>query len=63
LRQAIENSGITRYVIAKETGIGQDSLCLFVNGKRGLSMRAMDKLGEYLGLRIVADKPPAKKGG
>jgi hypothetical protein len=65
LRQAISTSGKTRYAISKETGIGQDTLSLFVNGKRGLSMEVMDKLGECLGLRIVADnsKSKAKKGG
>jgi transcriptional regulator with XRE-family HTH domain len=62
LRQAIEASGRTRYAIAKESGVGQDTLSLFANGKRGLSMEAMDAIGQCLGLWIVADKPNPKKG-
>jgi plasmid maintenance system antidote protein VapI len=63
VRQVIETSGKTRYVISKETGIGQDTLSLFVNGKRGLSMEVLDKLGEYLGLRVVADMPDKRAKG
>ena len=63
LRQAVLNCGQTRYAISKATGIGQDQLSRFVNGERGVSMELMDTLGEYLRLRIVADKPRTKKGG
>jgi plasmid maintenance system antidote protein VapI len=63
LRHAVLNCGQTRYAISKATGIGQDKLSRFVNGERGVSCEVMDKLGEYLGLRIVADKPHKAKGG
>ena len=61
LRQAILNCGQTRYAISKATGIGQDKLCRFMNGERGVSMSVMDKLGEYLGLHIVADEKKGEK--
>ena len=61
LRQAILTSGQTRYVIAKATGVGQDTLSRFIHGERGLSMDAMDAVGQYLGLQLVAP-PRAKKG-
>ena len=60
LREAIETSGKTRYAIAQETGVGQDTLCRFVKGERGVSMEAMDAIGECLGLRLVVDKPAKK---
>lgn len=63
LRKAVLNCGQTRYAISKATGIRQDQLSRFVNGERGVSCTVMDKLGEYLGLRIVADKPRTRKGG
>jgi len=53
LRRAIETSGVSRYRIAKETGVSQSSLALFVSGERGLSIEAMDAVGLYLGLSIV----------
>ena len=62
LRRVILDCGQTRYAICKATGIGQDVLSRFIHGERGLSMEVLDTLGDYLGLRIVADKPRAKKG-
>lgn len=60
LRRAIETCGKTRYVISKETGIGQDTLSLFVNARRGVSMDVLDRLGEYLDLEL---RPIRKSAG
>jgi DNA transposition AAA+ family ATPase len=62
IRQAISDSGISRYRIANDTGIDESALAKFFNGHRGLSMEAMNALGEYLELRIVMDRKPTKKG-
>jgi hypothetical protein len=62
VRQAIDACGKTRYRIGHDTGIDQATLCRFMSGKAGLSNPILDTLGEYLGLRIVVDKP-RKKGG
>ena len=62
IRQAIDDSGQTRYRIAQETGIDESGLAKYYNGHQGLSSDAIDRLGEYLGLRIVMDRKP-KKGG
>lgn len=53
LRKAIEESGLTRYRISQETGISESTLSKFYLGQRGLSMEAMDALGECLQLTIV----------
>jgi len=63
LRQALVNCGETRYRIAKNTGIGADTLCRFVNGERFLSAEAMDTLGEYLGLELRKRRSTTRKGG
>ena len=55
LRQAIDDSGLTRYRIAQDTGIDESALAKFYNGRRGLSLDHIDQLWEYLGLKIVAD--------
>jgi hypothetical protein len=52
-RQAIDDSGLTRYRISMETGIDQAVLSKFCLGQRGLSMESLDTLGKFLGLRIV----------
>ena len=63
LRDAIKSCGKTRYRIWQETGISQEVLSRFVNMKGGLSMRAVDKIGEYLGLKITFERRPRKQKG
>lgn len=62
LRQAIDDSGLTRYRIAQETGISETALALFYNGQRGLSMKALNALGEFLQLKITLGRKPGKEG-
>jgi transcriptional regulator with XRE-family HTH domain len=62
LRQAIDDSGLTRYQISKETGIDESALAKFYNGRRGLSMEALNALGEFLQLTITLGRKPGKKG-
>ena len=63
IRHAINNCGLTRYRIAKETGISQPTLSRFMSGERGLTMKALDTLADFLGLNIqVRNKPNKRKG-
>lgn len=62
LRQAIDDCGLSRYEIAKETGIDESALAKFYNGHRGLSMEALNALGEFLQLKIMMGRKPDKKG-
>ena len=62
LRQAIDDSGLTRYRIAKETGISEATLSKFYLGQRGLSMEALNALGECLQLTISLGRRPEGKG-
>lgn len=61
LRRAVSESHLSRYRIAKETGLSQSLLSRFVSGDRGLSLDAIDKLGTLLGFRLVLHRAP--KGG
>jgi len=61
LRQAIDDSGLTRYQIAKATDIDESALAKFYNGHRGLSMKALNALGECLELTIIMRRKPSKK--
>ena len=63
LRQAIDNSGLTRYQIAKATGIDESALAKFYNGHRGLSMDALNALGGFLQLKITLGRKPGPKKG
>jgi len=59
LRAAIERSSLTRYRIAKDTGIPETSLMRFVRGETSLRLDKADALADYLGLELVKRK--AKK--
>ena len=43
LRQAIDDSGLTRYQIAKATGIDESALAKFYNGHRGSVGKSVGK--------------------
>lgn len=52
LRQAVEESQLTRYRISQTTGIDQATLCRFVRGEVGLSLANIDELVKCLGLEL-----------
>lgn len=60
IRHLIETSDKTRYRIAQETGISEATLSRFVTGRGNLSMRALDLVGQSLGLKIVRDEADSK---
>ena len=57
LRRCVEQSGLSRYAISKATGIDQATLSRFMSGERGLPMKTLDVLAEFLRLRVVMDGP------
>ncbi len=61
LRQAVQQCALSRYRIAKETGVSQSVLSLFCSGKRGLSLKAIDVLVSLLDLELKPRKRPTKK--
>ena len=63
IRAAVENCGMTRYRIAKETDIDASVLCRFVQGQVGLSMDTLDKLAECIGLHVLWEQEPRKQKG
>ena len=62
VRKAIDECGESRYAIAKATGIDESALAKFYNGHRGITTDTLDRLAEYLELRIVMERKPKGKG-
>lgn len=56
IKKAILSADVSRYQIAKDTGIEQAVLSRFVNGKSGLSSTSFDQLAEYFGYTLVKRK-------
>ena len=52
LRRAINGCGMTRYQIAKRTGISEATLSRFMSGQRGLTLKAVDKLAVLLAWKL-----------
>jgi predicted transcriptional regulator len=61
LRQAILNARVSRYRIAKETGVTEAALSRFVKGTGGLSLASVDKLGLFLDVCITRRAAEEKK--
>lgn len=55
LKTAINQSGVSRYRIAQDTGILETSLSRFMAGQTSLRLDKADVLAKYMGLRLVPD--------
>ncbi len=53
LREAIADSGLSLYRIAKDTGVIKTSLMRFMAGETSLRLDKADVLAEYLGLELI----------
>lgn len=63
IRHAIESSDASRYRISKDTGIAQSVLSRFLSGERGLDLATVERLADYLELRVTIEpKNKANKG-
>jgi len=52
LKKAVLDSGLSRYELAKRSGLSQAQLSYFVNGKRSLTLPAAARLADALGLEL-----------
>jgi plasmid maintenance system antidote protein VapI len=62
LREAVKNSGLSLYRIAKDSGVAYQVLHRFASGQRDLTLATATKLADYFGMRLTCPKRP-KKGG
>lgn len=56
LRKAIERSGESVSVVAKESGVAQPILYRFVHGDQGMTLRNAEKLVRYFGFELVSKR-------
>jgi transcriptional regulator with XRE-family HTH domain len=63
VRLAIDTCGMSRYAIAKATGISQPTLSRFMSGERGLTTTALDTLADFLALNITMGGQPVQRKG
>jgi transcriptional regulator with XRE-family HTH domain len=53
LKDAIKNSGLTRYQIAKVSGVHEGALSRFVHGKRDIGIKTAAKIAKTLNLKLI----------
>jgi ribosome-binding protein aMBF1 (putative translation factor) len=53
IRQAIRESRLSQYRIAKNINVSRSQLCLFMQGKRGLSFESFERLLDCLDLELI----------
>ncbi len=53
IRGAIRETSVTPAELSRATGVAESSLSRFLAGRRGLSLRSIDRLCQILGLQIV----------
>ena len=56
LKKAINESGLSRFEIARRSGVEESALSRFVNGKRSLVIESVDRLADVLGLSLISTK-------
>ena len=61
LRQAVQDSGLTLYRIAKDSGIAYQVLHRFAGGERDLTLETASRLADYFGMRLTRPKRPRKE--
>ena len=62
LRQAVRDSGVSLYRVAKDSGVRYQVLHRFVSGKRDLTLETASRLADFFGMRFTRPRRP-KKGG
>lgn len=60
LRHIIEAGELSRYAIAKRSGVDASQLHRFIRGTGRLTTDSLDKIGAVLGLRLVHPHQPGK---
>lgn len=62
LRNAIRDCGLSQYRVGKDADIDLGQLCRFMGGNGRLGQDAVDRLGQVLGLTIVAQSSDKRNG-
>jgi plasmid maintenance system antidote protein VapI len=56
LKEAIQNSGLTAYRVAKMAGVTQPVIDRFTKGERGLTLETAGKIAQVLGYELVKSR-------
>lgn len=63
LREAIRNSSMSIYRLAKEAGVSPAVITRFLKGQRDLRLSTVERIAEVLGLEFVQTQPVFRRDG
>lgn len=63
VREAIKTSGLTRYQIAKQSGVTEGALSRFVAGERDMTLRTLERIAPLIGVRLTVSRPRRRQKG
>ena len=58
VRDAVRGSGLLAQEVADRAGVHKSAMSRFLSGERGLSVEALDRIGQVLALDIVSRVTP-----
>jgi transcriptional regulator with XRE-family HTH domain len=61
LRKTLNESGVSKLALARETGVARPSIIRFARGEQSLMLDAADKLAAYFGLELATGKQATGK--
>jgi transcriptional regulator with XRE-family HTH domain len=56
IRDAVDDSGLSRYRICREIGLSESAMSRFMSGESGLSLANIDLIAELLDLNITVGR-------
>lgn len=62
LNRAIDESGLTRYRLARELCVSEAVLSRIKHGQAGVSLPLLERMAAHLGLRVVLQPLPKRAG-
>jgi len=63
IRRAVDECGLSRYEVCKRLGLDQAHLSRFMAGTEGMSIPLLDRLADFLGVRVVIEKKAGQRKG
>ena len=61
--RAIETCGMSRYKLARVSGVSEGELCRVVAGQRSMTLRTLERLAPHIGVQLTVKRPRKGRKG
>ncbi len=63
VRDAIDGCGLTRYAVARATGVTEGALSRFMSGERDMTLRTLGRIAPVIGVSLRTKRPRRQRKG